>query len=194
LTTARQLKFAVIAFTIAGLGVLGSVFFGYLGPSDESTERTRTSRPFTDISAEEIQGLGPGDDKRYLVGDYVLGLYRPTDENWKDLEKMDGLVYSPEITTYFSELDLFIYWRHTPHCGIVVSHTRKGEDRYDEIWLGGYIDEPHAASYDYAGRSIKDRDFALRGYNQKTANLHSPDFEIRGDGAIRIAHTFSPPF
>lgn len=192
--TVRNLKVAITIFSVVGLGLIGSIFFGYLAPTTESTEKTRLGRPFTDISAAEIDSLRPGDAKFFAVGGWALGLYRPTDEAWEDLNSLNGLVYSPEITTYFEELDLFVYWRHTPHCGFITSHIRKGEDEYDKVWLGGYWDDPHGSSFDYAGRSIKDHDFAMRGYSMESRNLSAPEIEIRRDGAIRIRHDSDPPF
>ena len=193
MSTTRHLKIAIGMFAVVGLGLIGSIFLGYLGPTAASTEKTRLSRPFTEISAAEILAIGPGDEKRFLVGGYVLGLFRPTEEVWNDLRNLDDHVYSPEIATYFEEIDLFVYWRHTPHCGIVASHTSKGEDKYARNWLGGYHDMAHSSSFDYAGRSIKSHRFALRGNSGSSSNLISPDFEIRKDGAIRIPHTFNPP-
>ena len=192
--TVKPLKIAITLFAVVGLGLFASIFFGYLSPSEESTDKTRLTRSFTDISAAEIRGLSPGDEKKFQVGGWVLGVYRPTDEAWEDLEALDDLVYSPEITTYFGQLDLFIYWRHAPHCGFVTSHRRKDEDDFDKIWLGGYWDDPHGSSFDYAGRSIKDHDFALRGYSMKSRNLSAPKIEIRRNGSIRIRHDSDSPF
>ncbi len=192
--TVKHLKIATFVLAIVGFGLFGSIFLGYLSPSSESTEKTKLTRPFTDISADEIRALAPGDEARILVGGWVLGLYRPSEETWDDLRSLDELVYSPEITTYFDQLDLFVYWRHTPHCGFVASHTRKGGDEYDNVWLGGYIDDPHGSSFDYAGRSIKDHDFALRGYSFESQNLRAPEIEILKNGGIRIRHDSDPPF
>jgi len=184
---------AVGIVAIVGLVLTLSVFFGYLAPTLESTNKTLPTRQFTDIPEKQLERLMPGEELRVVVGDYRLGLYRPTAEVWNDLGDMDELVYSPEILSYNEDLDLFVYWLYAPHLGCILGHTRKGEDEYSPYWLGGYYDIAHASSFDYAGRAIKDHRHAFRGLSGPSYNLSSPAVEIRKGAGIRVRHSEQPP-
>jgi len=184
---------AVGITTIVGLVLVFSVFLGYLAPTPESTDKSLPTRPFTEIAGEQLEQLKPGDELRVVVGNYLLGIFRPTQQVWTDLRELDEFVYTSEISSYNENLDLFIYWLHAPHLGCILSHTRKCEDEYDQFWLGGYHDNAHASSFDYAGRAIKDHDHAFRGLSGPSYNLSSPAIEIREGGGFRIHHSEEPP-
>jgi hypothetical protein len=110
------------------------------------------------------------------------------------LVRLDAEVWDRTIRSEIDEAGVFAYWGLSTgkFGGCRLAHYAPGRSRLDAAgkgsrWLGGYWAAGCDASYDYAGRAIKSREYSYSGHVARTPSLRSPEIEFVG--ADRIAVT-----
>lgn len=106
------------------------------------------------------------------------------------LKFLDAHVWRPESKAFVPALGVFLYWGYSTKFGCKLQHIPPGKstaamDRNID-WRGGYFDPCHDPSYDYAGRTIKTREFTRNGYNRDHPNLYVPTYAVFSDRTVEI--------
>lgn len=160
------------------------VLIDTLGPS----ARERAS-----IINVELASISPGQTK--LVGNYLpVYIVAQTDEILSDLNLLSNHVWDKNISTEYKASNgdkYFIFYAvrgGVPSC--LPKHYSKNKSntyRTDKAeWLGGFWDMCRDSSYDYAGRTIKDIQYAYINFSSEIPNL-LPVIGLRDDG-VRLSY------
>ena len=121
---------------------VGSVFLGYLGPS----QRADALKPFRELPLHEIDALQPGELMIGLGADDSVMAFRPTEDQLAELRALDSSVYDSAMTSYHAELGVFFYWQRSTNFGCFVEHRPKDSHPYRSGWPGGFVGRCHDQS------------------------------------------------
>lgn len=188
----RLLSFLLGAMAAAAFVVIASVLVGYLGPS----EKANSMRPYSEYDLDLIRAMAPGDHIENLGVDGYVVIFKPTADQWHELEQLSDVVFDPEITTYHVELGVFAVWSiGTSDAGAcVLKHAPKGYFSHQPMWPGGYFDPCFDVSYDYAGRTIRDREYTAVNWGREADNLRGPDLSVYRGDTLRIRGRWWLPY
>ena len=120
---------------------------------------------------------------RLEVTDFgAIIVVKPSEAIWTGLERTASRAMNTTITTYDSELDLFIVWGAYEFEGreCLLQFFPKGFDESLEPWEGGFYDSCRDLYFDYGGRVLdltRDR---------TEPNLRMPNYEPVGNGLLRL--------
>ena len=175
----RLLTVLVSVLGAIGVAATGFVLLRSLEPSE-----TARAKNIVYVRAHD---LAPGEVRKVIVGRFLLLIYRPTPEAMADLDVLNAQVWDPSRRSYISELGLFAYLGEGTHLGCVLKEVPKVKgSEYTPQWRGGFLETCGDASYDYAGRRIRNREFALYGYGAELPNLITPTIRVVNDGELRV--------
>lgn len=179
----------MVASAILGFAV---VFFGYLGPS----EKANSLRPYSEYDLDLIRTMAPGEVIENLGVDGFVVIFKPTADQQDELERLSEVVFYPQITTYHDELGVFAVWGiGTSDAGAcVLMHAPKGHFSHQPRWPGGYFDPCFDVSYDYAGRTIRDREYTAVNWGREADNLRGPDISIYRGDMLRVRGRWWLPY
>lgn len=166
----------VISLAAIGIIAIGYMFINSLNPSAKAIANGEYVIDLTDIEIGKL--------KEFNIQGKPLYLYRPTDEQWKDIYFLTSHVWNTEYSGYDDTTKIFIYWGLSTSIGCKLEIHPKGKNLISTsggIWLGGYFDVCRESSYDYAGRTIKTYEYTYNGWTSEVRNLDVPKYEISGN-------------
>ena len=170
---------AVALLSVIGVSCLLVVLVSALGPS---------AREKSKIVSINLSGIAPGQVKM-VKASLPLYIVSPTDEMLGDLDILSDHVWDRKISTEYTMSNgtrYFIFYgvqKVVPSC-LPKLYKKDEPNSYradSAMWLGGFWDLCRDVSYDYAGRTIRDIQYAYINFSRKLPNL-PPVIGIRDDG------------
>ncbi len=190
----KRRLFSFLVGVMAATAFLGlaAIFVGYLGPS----EKANSLRPYSEYDLRLIQEMAPGEVIEDLGVDGFVVVFKPTADQWDELELLSTAVFDPSMTTYHEDLGVFAVWRiGTAAAGpCVLQHAPKGRFSHQPMWPGGFFDPCFDVSYDYAGRTIRDREYTAVNWGPEAQNLRGPDLSIYRGNTLRVRGRWWLPY
>ncbi|TAH45434.1 MAG: hypothetical protein EYC71_06465 [Gammaproteobacteria bacterium] len=167
------LRLVVTALGLLGIGLVTIPFLRSLSPSSSAKANASLVVQLSELQRGVLKVV----ENPYKP----LFILRPSAEQLRAIESLDGHVWNTAQISYANEADVFIYWGISTRFGCALQEKKASrsillEFSDDGTWLGGYWDPACQVSYDYAGRAIKSHRFSYNGYVAEVPNLEAPRF------------------
>lgn len=181
-------KFLTRAVVVLLLGGFASVIFVF-GASMNPSAKARAVLVKIDVS-----NMQPGDVK-VTSTDLPIAVVAQSSQILADLAQLDAHVWNPQISTEYTSNDgkrFFIFVPLSARAGqrCLVKHVDKSEPnpgrRADNTWLGGFWDPCWDASFDYAGRAIKNPQYSYLNVAPEAASLGVVPAVKEKDGVLTL--------
>lgn len=165
-------------FTLCSLAVVAMVFLDAAVPDDRGKTPANIIIDIADLVLGEPKFVEVS-PTRYLI------VLRLSSSQLGSISVLEPHVWNRAVNPEMLEQGLLVYWAFSTgrFGGCHLTHVPAGASRARDApehaqWLGGYWAGGCDASYDYAGRAIKNRQYAYSDYVDRSSSLHSPSVTI----------------